>query len=95
MKSGRFTFSNTYAAEVSSPPLQVRQEPDLSAALGHQEGSDHWFFHRIYVADHLSVLWSGLLVWLQPGGEHWGVHTRNPTAGITLTIFTKYGSLQH
>lgn len=71
MKDERFIFSEINAAVVSSsPPLQVRQELDLSAALGHQEGYDHGLFHRIYVADHLSVLWSGLLVRLQSGGGH-------------------------
>lgn len=46
------------------------------------------------MADHLPVLWSGLLVRLQSRGGRCGVHTRNITAGITLTILTKYAIMR-
>lgn len=64
------------------PPAQVRQEPDLSTALGYQKRSHHGLFHWVYLAHHLPVLWSGLLVWFHSSGRHWRVHTRNFTAGI-------------
>lgn len=38
------------------------------------------------MADHLPVLWSGLLVWLHPGSGHRGVHTRNSAAGATQCL---------
>lgn len=79
--------SSVNSSEVSAAPLQVRQELDLSTALGHQKRSDHGLLHRIHVAHHISVLRSGLLVWLQSGGGHCGVHTRNTTAGITPVWF--------
>ena len=46
------------------------------------------------MADHLSVLWTGLLVWLQSGGGHRGVHTRNTNAGILLTTVTDCESVR-
>lgn len=69
--------------EMSFSSVKVRQELDLGAAMGHQEGSDYGLLHWIYVADYLPVLRSGLLVRLHPGGGHCRIHSRNTPAGIT------------
>lgn len=91
-----YFFPFKHSTSSSCHFLQVWQELDLSTTLGHQEGSDNGLFHWIYVAGHLPVLWSGLLVWLLSGGGHRRVHTRNTTAGITLTPTAKYAlSYEH
>lgn len=49
---------------------QVRQEPDLSTALGDQKRYHHGLLLWIHLADHLPVLWSGLLVRIHTRDRH-------------------------